>query len=114
MRQISVDPITHLLQGPTGRKAAQQQQQQQQPSAKALRAAAVPLGQARHLPDLLPSDHASHVYGIPSIRHDIHRPARQSLADFQNYGDEFGCKVLMNHHDTRKLYLEAELKQRGL
>jgi hypothetical protein len=76
-------------------------------SAKALRALPIPLGQARHFPDLLPADHPTHVYGIPSIRTDIRRPARKGLADFQNYGDEFDCKVLMNHHLSRMKYLEA-------
>ena len=120
-RDTLIDPITHLIMGagedaalaPTAAAASASAPTAagQEPSAKILRATAVPLGQARHYPYLLPSDHTTHVYGIPSIRTDIHRPAKQGLADFQNYGDEFDCKVLMNHHLSRKKYLESKLAQ---
>ena len=27
-------------------------------------------------------------FGVPTIRQDIHQPAKRSVADYQNYGDE--------------------------
>lgn len=104
-----MNPITHLLLHSAG--LDKKTKQGGMDSMRAARAAPMPLGCARHFPDLLPSDYPNHVFGIPSIRTDIRRPTKKGLADIQNYGDELDCKILVNHHLSRKKYLEAEMKK---
>jgi hypothetical protein len=49
------------------------------------------LGRAkRRLPE------TSRVFGVPSVRTDIPKPATRGLADIQNYGDDPGAATLLN------------------
>jgi hypothetical protein len=55
------------------------------------------LGRAkRRVGDKIPPTSSSRVFGVPSIRTDIQKPASRSLADIQNYGDDPGAAVLLN------------------
>ena len=36
------------------------------------------------------------IYGVPTVRHDIKRPQKQSIANAQNYGNEPNSRQLIN------------------
>lgn len=86
--RLTINPITHL---PMPSYVFQ------------ARASASPISSQRHLArgtgnKLLGEQFT---YGIATIRTDIPKPLHPSITDQKNYGDEFSCKLLMDHEAVK-------------